>query len=102
MQNEDTDTQDAWDIATKAISRGKLVSVAGPVLSYVVAIGALFGVVDYLANVDGDLRVVGASMSLATAFASLVAGQIVGLYGLRSMMHGFQTQNWILNQDTDE
>lgn len=95
MVSEDSDTQDAWDIAARAIAKGKLLSRLGPLVGYV---GTFASLLLLVSNLSEEAIIV---YAIVSAIVWLLGGQMIGLFGLRSMMHGFETQNWVLDQDTE-
>jgi hypothetical protein len=95
MVIEDSDTEDAWDIVVRAISKGKLLSRLGPLFGYVGALTSLL----FLVSNPSDVVVL--VYAIFSTIVWLLGGQTIGLFGLRGMMHGFETQKWVIDQDTE-
>ena len=96
MVSEDSDNQDAWDIAARAIAKGKLLSRLGPLLGYLGAFASLLLLISNLSDV------VVVAYAMFSTIVWLLGGQTIGLFGLRGMMHGFETQNQVLDQDLED
>lgn len=98
----DKEDQQEWNMAASAIAIGRVLRVLGNALSVLSVVGGVILAFMYSAVMEGDHAVVGVVMSLIGIVPSFAFGQFLSLYGTRSVLHGIQVQNTILDLDTEE